>query len=79
MTTIDADLDAQLVPDRGPGIETFSYDNETVRRFAMATAGWGLVAFLVGLIIALKLIFPDSWAASRRCRTGACGRCTPTR
>src|SRR5436190_9515387 len=59
MTTIDADLDALLVPDRGPGIETFSYDNETVRRFAMATAGWGLVAFLVGLIVALKLIFPE--------------------
>ena len=58
MTTIDADFDARLVPDRVPGIETFSYDNETVRRFAIATAGWGLVALLVGLIVALKLIFP---------------------
>ena len=58
MTTIDADFDARLVPDRGPGIETFSYDNETVRRFAIATAGWGLVALLVGLTVALKLIFP---------------------
>ena len=26
--------------------------------FAIATAGWGIVAFLVGLIVALKLVFP---------------------
>src|SRR5689334_16357639 len=39
-------------------VETFHYDNAIVRMFAMATAGWGLVAFLVGLIEALKLVFP---------------------
>src|SRR5690242_8874871 len=41
-----------------PRVETFRYDNAIVRMFAMATAGWGLVAFLVGLIEALKLVFP---------------------
>jgi cytochrome c oxidase cbb3-type subunit I/II len=39
-------------------VETFRYDNAIVRSFAVATAGWGLVAFLVGLIEALKLVFP---------------------
>ena len=39
-------------------IETFQYDNAIVRNFAIATAGWAIVAFLVGLIIALKLVFP---------------------
>lgn len=41
------------------GLETFAYDNAVVRNFAYATAIWGVVGFLVGLIIALKLIFPD--------------------
>ncbi len=40
-------------------VETFHYDNATVRLFAMATAGWGIVAFLVGVLIALKLVFPE--------------------
>src|SRR5689334_19914247 len=39
-------------------VETFRYDNAIVRLFAMATAGWGVVAFLVGLIVAAKLVFP---------------------
>ena len=39
-------------------IETFEYDNTVVRNFAIATAGWAIVAFLVGLIVALKLVFP---------------------
>jgi cytochrome c oxidase cbb3-type subunit I/II len=39
-------------------IEHFAYDNAIVRRFVVATAGWGLVAFLVGLTIALKLVVP---------------------
>jgi cytochrome c oxidase cbb3-type subunit I/II len=40
-------------------VETFSYDNAIVRRFAVATLGWGIVAFLAGLIVALKLVFPN--------------------
>ncbi|HEY8534933.1 MAG TPA: cytochrome-c oxidase, cbb3-type subunit I [Vicinamibacterales bacterium] len=39
-------------------VETFAYDNRIVRQFAIATAFWGIVAFIVGLIVALKLIFP---------------------
>jgi cytochrome c oxidase cbb3-type subunit I/II len=42
-----------------PRAETFAYDNDIVRRFAIATAGWGVIAFLVGLIVALKLVFPS--------------------
>lgn len=38
--------------------ERFEYDNTIVRNFAAATAIWGIVAFLVGIIIALKLVFP---------------------
>jgi cytochrome c oxidase cbb3-type subunit I/II len=45
-------------PDTGP-VETFAYDNRTTMMFAAATAVWGLVAFLVGLVVALKLIFPE--------------------
>src|SRR5690606_26469958 len=40
-------------------LDTFAYDNRTTMHFAIATAVWGLVAFLVGLIVALKLIFPE--------------------
>jgi cytochrome c oxidase cbb3-type subunit I/II len=40
-------------------MEQFQYDNRIVRNFAIATVVWGIVGFLVGLIIALKLIFPE--------------------
>jgi cytochrome c oxidase cbb3-type subunit I/II len=40
-------------------VEKFSYDNAIVRNFAYATMLWGLVGMLVGLIIALQLIFPQ--------------------
>ncbi|MFD2532764.1 cytochrome-c oxidase, cbb3-type subunit I [Gracilimonas halophila] len=40
-------------------LETFHYDNETVRKFGIATILWGLIGFIVGLTIALKLIWPD--------------------
>jgi cytochrome c oxidase cbb3-type subunit I/II len=39
-------------------LEQFSYDNRIVRNFAVATAIWGLVGMLVGLIAALQLIYP---------------------
>ena len=44
--------------DRQIRTETFAYDNAIVRKFAAATAFWGIVAFLVGLVVALKLVFP---------------------
>ncbi|MBI3259694.1 MAG: cytochrome-c oxidase, cbb3-type subunit I [Ignavibacteriae bacterium] len=39
-------------------VEKFEYDNKIVRNFAIATAAWGVVGMLVGLIVALKLVFP---------------------
>ena len=62
MTTTLVDSGVLVEPASEPppasAADTFSYDNAIVRRFAIATAGWGIVAFLVGLIVALKLIFP---------------------
>ncbi len=40
-------------------IEKFEYDNKIVRNFGVAMMGWGLIGFLVGLIIAIKLYFPS--------------------
>ncbi len=39
-------------------IEQFQYDNTLVRAFATATAIWGIVGMLVGLLLALQLVFP---------------------
>jgi cytochrome c oxidase cbb3-type subunit I/II len=36
-------------------LETFSYDDDIVRKFTLATLVWGLIAFLAGLFIALEL------------------------
>ena len=40
-------------------LEQFSYDDSIVRKFLFATYGWAIVAFLVGLFIALQLPFPQ--------------------
>ncbi len=40
-------------------LQTFHYDNDVVRKFGVAAIAWGLIGFTVGLIVALKLIFPD--------------------
>jgi cytochrome c oxidase cbb3-type subunit I/II len=39
-------------------VERFEYDNAIVKKFAIATALWGVVGMLVGVIIALQLVFP---------------------
>lgn len=39
-------------------LETFSYDNRIVKKFAFITAVWGLVGMLVGLLAAYQLIWP---------------------
>lgn len=39
-------------------LESFSYDDDIVRKFSAATVLWGLVGMLVGLIIALQLVMP---------------------
>ncbi|MFN9776672.1 MAG: cytochrome-c oxidase, cbb3-type subunit I [Candidatus Kapaibacterium sp.] len=40
-------------------VEQFEYDNKTVRNFSIAMMAWGLVGFVVGLLVALKLYFPS--------------------
>ncbi len=39
-------------------VEKFNYDNRIVKNFAFATILWGAVGMLVGLIVALQLVFP---------------------
>ena len=39
-------------------VESFQYDNKTVRNFAIATIIWGVVGMTVGLWIALQLVYP---------------------
>jgi len=40
-------------------VESFAYDNKIVKLFAIATVIWGIIGFHVGLIIAIKLRWPD--------------------
>lgn len=39
-------------------VQKFSYDNAIVKKFIVATIIWGVVALLVGLLVALQLAFP---------------------
>ncbi len=39
-------------------LEHFSYDNTIVRNFMYATVIWGIIGMLVGLTVALQLVFP---------------------
>jgi cytochrome c oxidase cbb3-type subunit I/II len=40
-------------------VETFKYDNRIVRAFAIASAIWGLVGTLAGLLVASQLFLPE--------------------
>ncbi|MGE5439845.1 MAG: cytochrome-c oxidase, cbb3-type subunit I [Bacteroidota bacterium] len=40
-------------------VETFSYDNQIVKNFALATIVWGIIGMLVGLIAAVQLFLPQ--------------------
>lgn len=40
-------------------VEKFSYDNQIVKQFTIATVLWGVVGMLVGLIIAIQLYLPE--------------------
>ena len=40
-------------------LEKFQYDNKIVRNFALATIIWGVVGMLVGLWVALLMVFPQ--------------------
>jgi cytochrome c oxidase cbb3-type subunit I/II len=48
----------QPVTQTGGGLESFSYDDAIVRKFLLATLVWGVVAMLVGVILAIQLAFP---------------------
>ncbi len=41
----------------GP-LESFTYNDAIVRKFLTMTLIWGIVAFLVGIIVALELVLP---------------------
>ena len=41
--------------ERAADIETFCYDDTTVRKFVVATMLWGIVAFLLGVVIASQM------------------------
>ena len=54
-------------------LQKFTYDNKLTKLFIWATVGWGIVGMLVGLTIALELIFPNlsgkiSWLVFSRIR-----------
>jgi len=60
--TIDAPVEVspQLHrPKPAVGLETFVYDDNVVRAFLAFTYIWGVVAFLVGIYIALELVWPS--------------------
>ncbi|MBX7136927.1 MAG: cytochrome-c oxidase, cbb3-type subunit I [Oligoflexia bacterium] len=40
-------------------VERFNYDDKVVRQFVLVTLLWGVVGMLVGVIIALQLVFPE--------------------
>ncbi len=42
-----------------PSLDSFSYDEQIIRMFALATLVWGLVATAVGLIVAILLVLPQ--------------------
>src|SRR4051794_6594982 len=46
---------AQTSQDPGGQLEKFSYDDDIVRKFVLATLGWGFVALLTGVFIASQL------------------------
>jgi cytochrome c oxidase cbb3-type subunit I/II len=56
-----ADHDGAIpVSSGGPIMDTFSYDDDIVRKFALATLVWGFVATLAGVIVALLLVMPEA-------------------
>jgi cytochrome c oxidase cbb3-type subunit I/II len=53
-------MTTQTAPNAAAGaqLDSFSYDDATVRKFMIATFVWGLIGMLVGLLIALQLAVP---------------------
>jgi cytochrome c oxidase cbb3-type subunit I/II len=59
MSIVTAEMERPMAVEPDPHVERFEYDNRIVGAFATATAVWGIVAFLAGLTVALKLVFPE--------------------
>ena len=53
------DAGALSAGDPGAHLEEFRYDDAIVRLFTWATLGWGIVAFLVGVLLAFQLAAPE--------------------
>jgi cytochrome c oxidase cbb3-type subunit I/II len=51
-------LEQQKVSEDKSNLETFYYDNQIVRMFLIASVVFGIVGMLVGLLIALQLVWP---------------------
>ena len=47
-------------PQQVSELESFTYDDAIVRKFFWATLIWGLIAFLVGVILAVQLAYPQA-------------------
>ena len=43
-----------------PALDRFSYDDDIVRKFVVATLLWGVVGMLVGVVIAVQLTLPQA-------------------
>jgi cytochrome c oxidase cbb3-type subunit I/II len=67
-TTSDIDADSQLAS-AGTGnveqMESFSYDDDIVRKFATATLVWALVGTAAGLLVAILLVIPQLFEGLR--------------
>jgi len=50
---------SKLSAEPGVAMESFTYDDDIVRKFLGVTVLWGIVAFLAGLVIALELVVPS--------------------
>ncbi len=59
-------------------LELFVYDDRIVRAFLLAVIFWGIVAFLVGLIVAVELAFPLLNLGLPYIAFGRLHRCTRT-
>lgn len=60
MTNADISTSTASATLESPGLESFSYDDDIVRKFAAATLIWGLVGTLAGLVVAILLVLPKA-------------------
>ncbi len=52
------EFDTQTLAGDNPGMDSFSYDDDISRKFAIATVFWGVVGTAAGLLVALLLVLP---------------------